>query len=148
MRDGQRDEVGWAGTLVRIAALIMAMVAGFVIEPWLGVAATVIGLALLVRWHARAFACRCPHCGHVFMIPAWLDLASPHGVRRHDGRWAGWKLLRCPRWSWVEAVPRPVARQRATGTPVEPRRQAVRSRDFQPRTSKPTATNVMPKRIA
>lgn len=104
-------QAGWGGTLVRIAALIVVMVAGFVIEPWFGVAITVIGLVLLVRWHARAFAYRCPHCGHVFTIPAWLDVVSPHGVSRRDGHWVGWKLLRCPRcrrWSRAATVSRQV----------------------------------------
>jgi DNA-directed RNA polymerase subunit RPC12/RpoP len=62
--------------------------------------ALVIGLLLLVGWHARAFAYRCRNCGHEFAISLLTDLVSPHG----PGRGGGWKFLRCPRCGrWTRA---------------------------------------------
>jgi hypothetical protein len=60
----------------------------------------VIGLLLLVGWHARTFAYRCRNCGSEFAIPILMDLVSPHG----PGRGGGWKFLRCPRCNrWTRA---------------------------------------------
>ncbi len=60
----------------------------------------VIGLLLLVGWHARTFAYRCRNCGHEFAISPLTDLVSPHG----PGRGGGWKLLRCPKCGrWTRA---------------------------------------------
>jgi len=60
----------------------------------------VIGLLLLVGWHARTFAYRCRNCGSEFAIRILTDLVSPHG----PGRGGGWKFLRCPRCGhWTRA---------------------------------------------
>jgi DNA-directed RNA polymerase subunit RPC12/RpoP len=56
-------------------------------------------LFLLVRWHARNFAYRCPECGQEFEISTFTDFISPHG--------GGKKYLRCPRCqkrSWANEM--------------------------------------------
>lgn len=52
----------------------------------------IIGLFILVKWHARTFAYRCSRCGHKFEISAFVDFISPHGPGSD-----GWKYLRCPK---------------------------------------------------
>lgn len=55
------------------------------------------GLLLLVTWHARTFAYRCPACEREFGVSTLVDLVSPSGVGRDEhGHASGWKLLRCP----------------------------------------------------
>jgi len=49
-------------------------------------------LLLLVGWHARTYAYRCPNCAQEFEISLWTDLISPHGW----GKRGGWKYLCCP----------------------------------------------------
>jgi DNA-directed RNA polymerase subunit RPC12/RpoP len=46
------------------------------------------GLFLLVRWHARSTAYRCPACGHEFEISTLTDFLSPHTTSK--------KFLKCP----------------------------------------------------
>jgi DNA-directed RNA polymerase subunit RPC12/RpoP len=69
---------------------------GFII--WL-VTAPVGTLFLLVRWHARSTAYRCPVCGNEFEISTLTDLASPHAF--------GKKYLKCPRCGnrrWMQVL--------------------------------------------
>ena len=59
-----------------------------------------VGVALLVFWHARTYAYCCRRCGNEFAISAALNFVCPHGL------WfeGGWKLLRCPRCHrWTRA---------------------------------------------
>jgi hypothetical protein len=56
-------------------------------------------LAMLVEWHAKNFAYRCPRCDKVFEISALEDILGPNGVNK--------KYLKCPicrRKSWAEIL--------------------------------------------
>jgi DNA-directed RNA polymerase subunit RPC12/RpoP len=78
-----------AGAVVAASAVILvprAWPMGLIV--WLAVFAGG-GLFLLVRWHARHTAYRCPACGGEFEISVLTDLASPQIPDR--------KYLKCPR---------------------------------------------------
>lgn len=69
---------------------------GFII--WLVIIASG-GMFLLITWHARNFAYRCPACHHEFEISVLRDLISPNGTRS--------KYLQCPgchRRVWAEVL--------------------------------------------
>jgi uncharacterized C2H2 Zn-finger protein len=64
---------------------------------WLPIVVSV--LALLVRWHAKNFAYRCPRCGKVFEVSTFEDFLGPNGVNK--------KYLKCPicrRRAWAEIL--------------------------------------------
>jgi DNA-directed RNA polymerase subunit RPC12/RpoP len=89
----------WLKTLVFIAAYIavLGLSAIYLLLSywyvWIVLAA--VGLVILVSWHAKATAYRCPSCGYEFEIFILTDFLSPHGV---DGE-GGWKYLNCPNCS-------------------------------------------------
>ena len=60
---------------------------------WLALA--VAGLVILVSWHAKATAYRCPKCGYRFEISILADFLSPHGIDKNGS----WKYLKCPKCS-------------------------------------------------
>ncbi len=100
---GYRETTGrdWAVTGLRVVVFVAVVAAGaYFLLPtyWYVWAALVLGgLLLLVSWHARAFAYRCPECASEFEVSALVDFVSPQGVGRDEqGRVLGWKLLRCP----------------------------------------------------
>jgi len=103
----------WGKNILRITAFVAVVILGAVILSAnrsvfsLIVYGIVVlgGLFLLVSWHARTFAYRCVGCRHVFEIPVWKDLVSPHGVDKEGG----WKYLRCPscgRWMKARIIPK------------------------------------------
>ena len=49
-------------------------------------AIVLIGMLLLVGWHKKETAYRCPNCEHVYQISFLTDLTAPHGDR------SGWRL--------------------------------------------------------
>jgi len=51
------------------------------------------GLFILVLWHKKSNAYRCPKCGSEFEISLLTDFFSPHGVTKDGG---GWLYLKCP----------------------------------------------------
>jgi len=57
---------------------------------WIALAAG--GLVILVFWHARAAAYRCPSCNNEFEISMLTDLFSFHGVDKTGP----WMYLKCP----------------------------------------------------
>jgi uncharacterized C2H2 Zn-finger protein len=59
---------------------------------WL--ALVVGGISLLVLWHKKSTAFRCPKCGNEFEISFLTDFFSPHGVTKEGD---GWVYLKCPR---------------------------------------------------
>jgi hypothetical protein len=64
-----------------------------------------VGLIMLVYWHAHTFNFHCQCCGNVFEISTLKDLLSPHGLQRDNG----WKFLCCPKckkWSKTRIVPK------------------------------------------
>ncbi len=87
----------WRKTFSYIAVLVVINVIGtFFLLPafwyiWLILIAG--SLFLLVRWHAKNFAYRCPKCGHEFEISTSRDFISPHGSSKS----IGWKYLKCPK---------------------------------------------------
>ena len=63
------------------------------IELWyLWLLIVVAGMLLMVNWHKKKTAYRCPNCEHVYEVSFLTDLVSPHGIDR-DGAWL---YLRCP----------------------------------------------------
>jgi hypothetical protein len=61
--------------------------------------AIITGTLLLVIWHTRNFAYRCPVCGEVFEISAMENFLGPNGVNK--------KYLKCPKCGkrgWVEIL--------------------------------------------
>ncbi|MBN1212973.1 MAG: hypothetical protein JXA92_10380 [candidate division Zixibacteria bacterium] len=71
-----------------------------IIVPVLVVLIIALVLTIIVRWHARTVAYRCPECGHQFKITAWTDFKSPHYPLK--------KRLRCPaclKKNWCEEIP-------------------------------------------
>lgn len=55
----------------------------------IGLVLATVALVLMVRWHARSTAYRCPACGDRFTLTAWSDFVHPHGGEK--------KYVRCPR---------------------------------------------------
>jgi len=91
---------------VYIAALVIVMSAAIVVTLLIDnpvgavipVIAAAIGLALLIRWHARNTTYICEKCGYQFDIGPLIDFISPHLPER--------KLLSCPscgKRSWCHA---------------------------------------------
>lgn len=87
----------WIRTIIYVAAFITIIIIGTIfLLPvyWYIWLILVVGcLFLLVRWHAKNFAYRCPNCGHEFEISIFIDFISPHG----PGEAGGWKYLKCPK---------------------------------------------------
>ena len=59
------------------------------------IALAVVGLMILVSWHARVTAYHCPICSYEFEISVLTDFFSPHGVDNN----CAWKYLKCPNCS-------------------------------------------------
>lgn len=75
--------------------LLVISVSAFWLLPDLWIvwgAVVLIGMLLLVGWHQKSTAYRCPNCAHVYQISFLTDLLAPHGIDRQGA----WLLLRCP----------------------------------------------------
>ncbi|OIQ05910.1 MAG: hypothetical protein AUK59_02025 [Candidatus Altarchaeum sp. CG2_30_32_3053] len=87
----------WIRTIIYIAAFVAIIIIGAIfLLPAYGYIWLILfvgSLFLLVRWHAKNFAYRCPKCGHEFEISAFIDFISPHGLCKGGG----WKYLKCPK---------------------------------------------------
>lgn len=81
--------IGIYVTTISVTAFILLVAYWYV---WLAIVAG--GLFMLVLWHKKSTAYRCPKCGNAFEISFLADFFSPHGVSRDGG---GWTYLRCPR---------------------------------------------------
>jgi hypothetical protein len=77
-----------AVTIAALALFIMPRLSSGVGLPLIIIAALIVGIFVLVRWHARHTAYRCPACNQVFDVSAWTDFMSPH--------LGGQKMLQCP----------------------------------------------------
>ena len=90
------EKEDWVKTFVYIAAFVAVLIVGSVLllpSYWyLWLILVVGGLFLLVQWHAKNFAYRCPECGHEFEISTFTDFISPQGVSKSGS----WKYLKCP----------------------------------------------------
>ena len=82
--------------VINLTAVIIAALALFILPrlstgivwPLIIIAALIIGICFLVRWHARHTAYQCPACDQAFGVSAWTDFMSPH--------LGGQKMLQCP----------------------------------------------------
>jgi len=95
MRYREATARDWLRAGVYIALAIGTIVVSIVLLFPLGPVGVTVWLAvsggtmyLLVRWHAKITAYRCPECGHEFEISVLTDFVSPH--------WCSKKRLRCP----------------------------------------------------
>lgn len=88
----------WKKTLLLIGSYVAAIsvTAFFLLVTywyvWLSLVAG--GLFILVLWHKKSTAYRCPRCGNEFEISFLTDFFSPHGVTKNG---CGWTYLKCPR---------------------------------------------------
>ena len=73
--------------IVVTAVILIPMARPVGIIVWLAIFVSG-GLFLLVRWHAKSTAYRCPACDHEFEISAFTDLASLQVPDK--------KYLKCP----------------------------------------------------
>lgn len=82
-------------SILYISLYVLVISAGaFLLLPtrwYLWLVLVILGLVLLVNWHKKSTAYRCPACGHEYTISFLADLAAPHGVDRQGG----WLLLKC-----------------------------------------------------
>jgi len=87
----------WIRTIVYIAVFVAVIIIGaiFLLPAYFYIWLILFigGLFLLVRWHAKNFAYRCPKCGYEFEISTFTDFISPHGLSKNGG----WKYLKCPK---------------------------------------------------
>jgi len=100
-REPTRKE--WIVTGLLIGAVTTITVVGGVLmaesHPLWVVSIPMVLLLLLVYWHARDTAYRCPRCRNEFEISMLRDLVSPHMLTT--------KYLRCPgcgKRSWAKAL--------------------------------------------
>jgi DNA-directed RNA polymerase subunit RPC12/RpoP len=87
----------WIRTVIYLIIFVLIFISGAIFllptHFWLWLILVSGVLFLLVGWHAKTFAYRCPRCGHEFEVSLLLDFISPHGPSK-DG---GWKYLKCPK---------------------------------------------------
>jgi hypothetical protein len=87
----------WTKSLVIIGVYVAVIsVTSFylLLSYWyLWIALVAGGLFILVLWHKKSTAYRCPKCGGEFEISFLTDFFSPHGVTKNGG---GWTCLKCP----------------------------------------------------
>jgi len=81
--------IGLYVAVISITAFLLLVTYWYV---WLAIVAA--GLFLIVSWHQKSTAYRCPKCGSEFEISFLTDFISPHGVTKEGG---GWTYLKCPR---------------------------------------------------
>ncbi len=87
----------WAKSLLFIGIYVAVIsVAAFILLVtywylWLALVAG--GLFIIVLWHKKSTAYRCPKYGSEFEVSLLTDLVSLHGVTKNGG---GWLYLKCP----------------------------------------------------
>lgn len=98
-----RDKV--KETVFVVIYILLIVILSLYLVPglwWLWVLFIAAGLFVLMNWHSRAVAYRCPKCGKVHRIPWYVNLVTPRGRSPHP-----WKYLKCPGchvWSRHAAV--------------------------------------------
>jgi hypothetical protein len=88
----------WIKPGIYMALCVVVVIAGaLTLLPafWYAYAILVAAaLYLLVRWHSRYYAYRCPNCGNEYTVGIITDFINPHGF---SGGLTPWKYLRCPK---------------------------------------------------
>jgi DNA-directed RNA polymerase subunit RPC12/RpoP len=83
----------WWVTALWVASLLAAIIVAAVWLPWwVAVAIVVVGLPLLVWWHARSFGYRCAECGAEFTVSAVEDAMAMSWFTSHGAA----KRVHCP----------------------------------------------------
>lgn len=75
-----------------LAALVLSGVYLFLSYWYVWVSIALVGLLLIVSWHAKISTYHCPKCEHEFRVSVLIDFISAHGVDNTGG----WKYLKCP----------------------------------------------------
>jgi hypothetical protein len=93
----------WGKTAFLLFIFVMVMSLSSIIlfaEYWYFWLLIVVGgMTLIVTWHAKNFAYRCPGCGEIFEVSTMEDFFGPNGVNK--------KYLRCSKCgkrAWAEIL--------------------------------------------
>ena len=99
----EATEMDWDRTalLLRIFGAVVGLSSIFLLPHhwYFWILIFVAGVALLVIWHTKNFAYRCPGCGEVFEISTFEDLLGPNSINK--------KYLKCPKCrkrAWAEIL--------------------------------------------
>lgn len=89
---GETAKEDWyrtAGAILLFIAVIVLFSILLLPDCWyLWLLAIITGTLLLVIWHTKNFAYRCPKCGEVFEVSALENFFGPNGINK--------KYLKCP----------------------------------------------------
>lgn len=100
---GETTKKDWyrAAIILLLFIIIIALSSVFLFPDYwyLWLLVIVTGTLLLVIWHTKNFAYRCPACGEVFEVSTLENFLGPNGVNK--------KYLKCPKCGkrgWAEIL--------------------------------------------